>query len=328
MKIPRKYLVAAGLVISSVFLYLTLRNVEWERVLQVLKETNYWYLVPAAVVFTLDFLMRAYRWKYLLLPVKRCRYWNLASSVFIGFFANTVFPMRAGEVIRTCYIGEQEGISKMSALASIAAERVLDGLTIVTVLALTFYLFPIDPVIKNVLIFGIGFFFLALITTYALIFSRKTALNLTGKALSILPDKVNRKINEMLGSFITGLSGMKSRQLLPSVLISAVTWSLNALVLYLTAMGMGIEITYPGAAFMMAVTALGISIPSSPGHIGVLEYFGVLALMIVGVARSDAVGFILLTRAFQTVLILSLGGFFLGREHISIFQLGKKAEAA
>ncbi len=327
MKVPRKILTASGIFLSLLFLYFAFRNVEWENIFLLFRETNYFYLIPIVVFFFADFSLRALRWKFLLLPVKKCGLLNLLSSVFIGFFANNLLPMRAGEVIRAFHIGIREKISKMSALASIAVERVLDGYTVLLALVITFFIFPFDPAVRNILIAGAAFFSACAFIFYFLLYCRELETGIPGKIRGYLVKNREKAACSVVSSFIIGLGGLKSRQLLPSALLSAVSWALNALVFLLTARAMGIAISYPGAAFVMAVTSLGISIPSSPGYIGVFEYFGILAATTIGIPRNEAAGYILFCRIIQTGLISIAGSFFLLRENISVFQLGRRAEA-
>ena len=99
-----------GFPLSFLFLYLAVRKVDISKTLQLLADTNYLYLIPASITFICDFSLRAFRWGYLLRPVKKCRFINLLSTTYIGFFANNILPMRAGEIIRFIMIGEKEQI--------------------------------------------------------------------------------------------------------------------------------------------------------------------------------------------------------------------------
>ena len=55
--------------------------------------------------------------------------------VVIGYMANNLLPMRLGELVRSYYVGEREGISKASALATVFVERVFDALTLLFFIA-------------------------------------------------------------------------------------------------------------------------------------------------------------------------------------------------
>lgn len=322
----KKTAVWSGFLISAVFLYLALRRTDWASVLETLKRTNYLYLIPASLSFLADFSLRAVRWKFFLLHIKKCKYRNLLSSVFISFFSNTIFPMRAGEFIRSYFIGKQERISKVSALATIAAERVFDGMTVVGLLIFTLFFFPITPEVRRILTASLIFFAGVGVIFYGLLFFRDPTRRLIHSILKLFPKNIYKLGIKTVDSFIHGLSGIKSVQIIPIIILSILCWLLNASMFYFTGLGMGLGITFTGAIFLMAIVGLGVAIPSSPGYVGVFEFFGIMASEIIGIPRNDAVAYILLGRFLHTIIILSSGGFFMARAHMSLSQLEKQAE--
>ena len=62
--------------------------------------------------------------------------------VAIGYLANNMLPVRLGELVRAHFLGEREGISKASSLASIGVERVFDGLTLLLFIAVIWPFLP------------------------------------------------------------------------------------------------------------------------------------------------------------------------------------------
>src|SRR5690606_35874307 len=74
--------------------------------------------------------VRALRWKLLLRPVLRASTTDLAPVVAVGFMANNVLPLRTGELVRSYALSRRYGVRKTAALATIAVERLFDGLTL------------------------------------------------------------------------------------------------------------------------------------------------------------------------------------------------------
>jgi len=324
----RKTVFLIGILVSFFFLYLALRKVNFNEALRLLAQTNYFLIIPAILAFLVDFSIRAFRWRMLLSPIKKCKYINLLSSVYVGFFSNTVFPMRVGEVIRSVVIGEREKISKTSSLATIVVERVLDGFAVLVLLIFSFFFYPFPEHVKKIWVFGVLFFSFFLLIIYGLIFYTSKTKKFLDKIIRILPQKFEEKIHNFIDSFVLGLEIFKDGQnLLVAFGISLLTWTSASLVFFFVAKGMGInEINVIGAAFVMAVTALGISIPSSPGAIGVYEYFGVLAAGILGVPKSAAISYVFLIHTIQIIAIVLVGGFFIMREHLSLIQVEKQVQ--
>jgi hypothetical protein len=127
---------ALGIGLSAVFLYLALRGTNLGQVFQFLKRTHS-ILATAAVLFLLlSFLIRAWRWRYLLFPMRPVPVMPLFRSTMVGFMGNYLLPLRAGELIRAVSIGQNQKISIAGAIGSIVLERVLDGV----ILSLTVFL--------------------------------------------------------------------------------------------------------------------------------------------------------------------------------------------
>lgn len=324
----KKITILLGIPLSILFLYLAVRKVDFKQTLDILTQTNYLYLIPALFAFIGDFCLRSLRWKILLSPIKKCKYINLLSTIFIGFFGNSILPMRAGEIIRVLIVGEKEKISKTSAIATIMLERILDILAILILLFITFFIFPYPAIIKKIWLFGVIIFAVLILIFYGLMYYRNATLTLLHKVLRFLPGKLEEKTEHLLEAFISGLEILKKTDhLFFTILISIAVWLVNASVLFFIAKGMGIpEITFFGAIFIMAVIAMGVSIPSSPGFIGVFEYFGILACTTLGVSKSISLSFVLLTHTLQLIGIVTAGMIFLARENLSLLQLEKKAQ--
>jgi uncharacterized protein (TIRG00374 family) len=126
-----------GSLISCFFLVLALKDIQWGVLWDVLKQTRYIYLVPAIGFTMAGHYSRAYRWKFLLLPVKNIRTWNLFTATAIGFMANNLLPARLGELVRAYVLGKQEQISRTASFATIVYERILDVFALLILLWVT-----------------------------------------------------------------------------------------------------------------------------------------------------------------------------------------------
>src|SRR5256712_11329616 len=86
----------------------------------------------------LTFPLRTARWRVILRdaagrPFPWLPLWHATA---VGFMANSLLPVRAGEVARAYVARRQLPVGFMTALASIGVERALDGLVMVGLLAL------------------------------------------------------------------------------------------------------------------------------------------------------------------------------------------------
>ena len=117
-----------GFALSMVLLYLALRGLQLNLVWLALRRANYAWLVPGIVVYFIGLGIRAWRWHYLLRPIKPISTARLFPITAIGYMGNNIYPVRAGELLRVYLLRRMEAIPISASLATILMERAFDGL--------------------------------------------------------------------------------------------------------------------------------------------------------------------------------------------------------
>ena len=97
--IPRmkKWQFWVGVLISILFVWLSLRGLRLEQFWGAVKKANYIWLVPGVAVYFVGVWVRAWRWHYLLGPIKKIPTETMFPITTIGYMGNNVYPARAGE---------------------------------------------------------------------------------------------------------------------------------------------------------------------------------------------------------------------------------------
>src|SRR5450759_449108 len=159
-----------GVLISVVFLYFGLRWLKLGDFWQAIQTANYWWILPGVAVFFVGLWVRAWRWHYLLRPMKKIPTRRMFPVTCIGYMGNNIYPARAGEVLRAVILKRREGVPISASLATIIVERIFDG---VVMLAFVFINLPELALltggsgfvgnIREVAIFGSAAFMAALI---------------------------------------------------------------------------------------------------------------------------------------------------------------------
>lgn len=116
-----------GVAISSVFLYSAVRDLKWDDFWVAIKTANYLWLIPGVAIYFVGVWIRAWRWHYLLRPLKPISTNKMFPVVTIGYAGNNIFPARAGEVIRAVVLKRRENVSISASLATIIVERIFDA---------------------------------------------------------------------------------------------------------------------------------------------------------------------------------------------------------
>lgn len=300
----RSLRVALGLGISAVFLYLAFRGQDFGEIRDSLGRTNLWWLIPALALYMLGVYLRAIRWRILLRPVAPNATSNqLFPIVVIGFMANNVLPLRAGEIVRSVVVGRELNVSKTSTLATIAVERIFDGVTMLAFLAFSMIFVSLTSELQHLAIVSFIVFAGLLLGLGLLTFAGDFVSRMLQLVLGPLPAGVATRVEQLAESFLGGLGVLKSRGDLARVMILSIgAWLLEASMYYLLAIGFGEQVR---AAMDPAVTLLttGVAnlstlIPGAPGYIGQFEYGVKLVLNgAFDVAESQALAYAILVHA-------------------------------
>ena len=128
-----------GVLISIVFIWLSLRGLRLNDFWSTVQKANYFWLIPGIGVYFVGVWVRAWRWHYLLGPIKKIPTKTMFPITTIGYMGNNIYPARAGEVLRAVILKRKEGVPVSASLATIIVERIFDG---VVMLAFVFVNLP------------------------------------------------------------------------------------------------------------------------------------------------------------------------------------------
>lgn len=134
-RVTRRVSLAASALLVVVALALSTQYLPFEEVAEHIVDADPTLVGIATVVYALSWPLRGMRYRDILAELgfdERIGF--LTGAVFISQTGNLVFPARAGDAVRAYVVKARRGIPYPSGLASLAAERVFDLLTI-TVLA-------------------------------------------------------------------------------------------------------------------------------------------------------------------------------------------------
>ncbi|HTX79034.1 MAG TPA: lysylphosphatidylglycerol synthase transmembrane domain-containing protein, partial [Longilinea sp.] len=125
-----------GMVISAVCLWWALHTLSLADLWQAILHADYWWILPGIAVYFIAVWVRAWRWHYLLRPIKKIKTGVMFPITCMGYMGNNIYPARAGEVLRAIVLKRKEGVSISASLATIIVERIFDG---IVMLAFVFF---------------------------------------------------------------------------------------------------------------------------------------------------------------------------------------------
>lgn len=333
MNLPhkRKIYVAIGIIISVVLIWWLFRGINYRELADALKGANYFWLLPniALVIFTM--YQRAYRWKFMLAPIKPVAFENLLAATTIGFMANNVLPLRLGEFVRAYSLAYQDQkISKSASLATIFVERMVFDLAALlmifgAVLASSHLAIPEEMKAGTYIAIAIALAGVVFMLIMAL--KPTQAGHLMTRYLVFAPDAAKEKIHSIVIKFSRGLEFIKNFKFTSLVLIQTVLiWILMGISNYFVFLAFGFNLPLSASFVLLVVVSISILVPSSPGFVGVYHAGTVWTLSnYPGISQAQALSFAIVLHAAQYIPITLMGFYYLRKEHLSLKTLEAEA---
>lgn len=319
-----------GVLISAVFIWLALRGLHLQDVWFSLLSADYVWLIPSIAVYFLAVWARTWRWDYLLRPMKQIPLRRLFPVVVIGYMGNNVYPFRAGELLRSFVLRQQEDVSMSSSLATIVVERVFDGLVMLlfVFVALPFAPLPSDS-IRLIVILGSAVFLGALLVFLAVAAVPERFLLVTEWfANRLLPERVREPIVAFARRFVVGLAALRSgRGLVMIFLTSVVIWLLETVKYWFVMHAFDFSVSFFALMLMNGVVNLATTLPSAPGYIGTFDGPGIAVLTLYGVDPAIAAAYTLTLHAALWLPITLLGIYYMIRIQFRWADIGRAVDA-
>jgi hypothetical protein len=309
-----------GVAVSLVFITWTLVGLDLRLLWEVMKSANYWWLIPGVAVYFVGVWARAWRWHYLLRPVKNLPTRRLFQVTAIGYFGNNVFPARVGEVLRAFVLYMDHQIPVSASLATIIVERVFDG-----VVMLGFVFVNLGELAS--LTSGSGFIgsirtlalvgtslFLGVLAVFLLaaMFPEHTERLANSLANRLLPLRYRQKVLGITGRFLGGLEALRSpRMVLMIFLTSVVIWLLETVKYWFVMHAFDFQVGFFTLMLMNGIVNLATTLPSAPGYVGTFDKPGIAVLQAYDIDPNVAGAYTFVLHAALWFPITLLGGWYL-----------------
>jgi uncharacterized protein (TIRG00374 family) len=284
---------AAGAILSAVGIWWVFHGVDPDALLGSSHRIRILPLLGSLAVYWLGLVVfRALLVRHLLAPVGRLRLLQAYRYICIGFLANNVLPLRAGEVARSVAIHRGAGIAFASVVGGLAVERMLD-LLLVALLALgAIRVAPGLPdavgtaALGSAALLGAGFVALLFLARRH---GRSTAgpAGADGRELS-LPGRVKTlwlRFSAGFGAFGTARGAGAAGALAVGI------WALALVTMLLRLWAFDLEPSPAVALVLLAGLGFGVAVPSAPGYVGTYHAAAAFALSLFGVEHQVAAAF-------------------------------------
>lgn len=303
-----------GLLLSLVFLYFTFRGVDIRQVWFNIRQLDSFFIAASAALIVAEFILRAFRWKFLLNPNSAPKVNQLFSVLMIGYFSNNIIPLRMGELVRAQLLGTNYNVNRARAIATIVVERVCDVLTLLALFGVSVLLYDVFPAwMKQGGIFTT--IVLLAISSFLYIYRHKAAGIIAQIRSRPSSNRFSEKLATGMENFGLGLGVLTNRKTVIIVLsLSVVIWAVVIASIDMVLQSFSMQLSLFASIFIAVMVGLGMLLPAPPGNIGVYEGFAILALVPFGIEREAALSFSLVLHFLELTITMSIGFVCLVRE--------------
>lgn len=320
--------VFAGLSLSALMVYLSIRGIDFQGVADGFRTIRYGYVLPALALLFLMQVLRSFRWGIILSPLAKIDQLSLFSVTSVGFLAIVAIPARLGELARPYLITKKSALKMSSALGTIVVERVLDSLTVLVIAVFVLFFIPLPPWLVRASVLFLLATLILLAVMILVIIKREASLRVLTPLMRKLPARFAEGLNRLIGHFIEGFRIMIDPALLISVTgLSFFIWLVDVLAIYLLLLAFGFQLPVSAAFVLMIILIVGIAIPTAPGFIGNWHYFCILGLSLFDVPRTEALTFAIIYHALSIGLVVVLGVAFLPFNRFSFADLRRQTRS-
>jgi uncharacterized protein (TIRG00374 family) len=278
----------------------------WEQ----FKRASWIGLLAAAVLNLGHNLFRVWRWRALLEPVRvGVPFRPMFSAVILGYMTSWIIPGRLGELVRPALLAGRENLPLGPCLGSVVADRLLDGLAVLALLAVGLVVAPLGgeaathlPLLRTAPIIMV-----ALIGVVVMILLAASSLEVRLGRLAGRRGLLGWIVRSVL-AVSRGTQAFKRPRLLLRVLVhTTLAWLVISLATWVGIWASGAMISLWDVMILMPLLVLGIAVPT-PGGAGsyhAVMTFGLTRLF--GVDASVAAGAGFLMHAIVVVPVILLG---------------------
>jgi dolichyl-phosphate beta-glucosyltransferase len=297
-----------SLAVGSLVLYAVLRHFDLRQMMTAIRDGRPGFLVLGVSLMVVGYLIRGARWR---IWEPSLSYWDSLRLILIGFMGNNVLPARLGEILRAhCAAAKLNADrGRTAALASIAAERILDGLVLAVFGLVGMALVPLDHRLRlSLFLVSLAFALLASALTFSIHFHEKIRSFIIA-ANRKFPGHLTKFAREKASHFLDGLLPLGTLpRMAGAIAVSAIIWCIEIGFYYYVGLAVWSGMSWRIALLFLVVVNFASLIPFTIGGIGTIEAVSLAFLTSAGIARYPALAMILLQHAAQYLFTSITGG--------------------
>jgi glycosyltransferase 2 family protein len=302
----RQVSAVAGVVISLVFVWYSLANLDWRIFSSSLNAVDLKWLTVFIMTLLLTMVLRAWRW-HLISGLPSSHWFAVWRASCIGYAGTAIFPARAGEVMRVIHLQRSERVSTGLAIGSSVVDRLADAVAICILIGLGLALFVSDHAIEHRFFVMAGILLIAILATISFLLGG----NRWGGVIFALLNRagtIGSRIGRWSSQAFSELQKLRDWRRLSAVVgLQLVISAFDVLACWILLWAFGWTLPLTAALLTLICLAVASALPSTPGYFGVYQVAAMAALHEFGLARSEALAYGTLLQVCNFGLFLAVG---------------------
>ncbi len=271
-------------------LWFFIKKIDWHKLGHELTTAKAWPLVLAALLNFVLLVGKAVTWRIMFAPRYHVSTMRLTRYTIVAFAASVLAPARAGELLRVWLLKKRDGVPTADVAAVAISEKLLDGVTMLILVAPLPWLLPDLP---------------SWVTDSILICS---AVALVAFVVFWVAQGRIVEPKSWFARFVAGMHVLRSpSRLLGAMGVLMIVWVADWLMIWLVAYAVGIELSIPAGLLILFTLNLAITAPSTPASVGALEVGVLGATKLLDIPNEKAFALALLYHALQIFPLLAVG---------------------
>lgn len=301
--------------ITAIALVAICRDLDWKVFIAHASDIEPLWFICSLAMLLLSYPFRAIRWRAMF-PGDAPTFVGSYKALILGFFMNNILPARAGEIVRAHAGSKFFNTTRTTVLATIAGERLVDGLTISLIFLIFGTKVDANGHLYRALVYACSLFGVVGLGVLITVILRKQIFSILRR---IATKKAHIKVIAYTCSraeqFIDGLTPIFSRNhVVPIILWSILIWGVELASYTFMLLAFHVPLTLAQQAFYMVAYNFSSLIPAAPGGLGVIEAVGSSVLVAIGgLQKEPAVAIVLSTHILQYLVVGIPGGIVLFR---------------
>ena len=290
-----------GVAVSVFCLYIISDSFNWISFFNELSKVNVFYLLLSIICLFFSLIVRALRWKSIF-HTNKIKLTHLYKAEIVGFWGNSIFPLRMGELIKIHYSKILTKKKYSYILGTIIIERLIDILLLAPIVVILYYFFPLESINSRIDSIFIIILAIICISTLFIYIYKRLKINLYAKI------EINLISNFRNNFFIL-------------CIYSSIIWILIFLNVYFIQLSMHLKFSLLNCLLIVFVATIIYAIPSAPGTIGSF-HLGIQELLInfLGCSIDTSIAFAFILHAHSYLFFIIIGSYYFLRDSDKILS--------